>query len=330
MELKEILNTMHQEDIDSLIVLKPENIAYLTGFKPTTSSVLILKDESVLFTPKMEIDDASAQSGIQIEELKSMDGIKKCLKGTLGIEDSMTVSTYKKLCNDFETEVTDIIESSRILKSDDEVKSIKKAIEIAESSLLNTDISGTENKVAAELEYNMRIKESMKPAFETIVASGIRSSLPHATVSSHNLEKPVVVDWGAVWNNYCSDTTRTIIESEKHTEIFEIVLEAQKKAIKVIKPGIKASYVDKVARDIIGEYGYADSFIHSTGHGLGLEVHEKPSISKNDQSKLQKGMVITVEPGIYIKGEFGVRIEDVIHVKNRSTVLNKMKKKLDF
>ncbi|HEX7468502.1 MAG TPA: M24 family metallopeptidase, partial [Methanobacterium sp.] len=261
---------------------------------------------------------------------KSMDRIKKCLKGTLGIEDSMTVSTYKKLCNDFETEVTDIIESSRILKSDDEVKSIKKAIEIAESSLLNTDISGTENKVAAELEYNMRIKESMKPAFETIVASGIRSSLPHATVSSHNLEKPVVVDWGAVWNNYCSDTTRTIIESERHTEIFEIVLEAQKKAIKVIKPGIKASYVDKVARDIIGEYGYADSFIHSTGHGLGLEVHEKPSISKNDQSKLQKGMVITVEPGIYIKGEFGVRIEDVIHVKNRSTVLNKMKKKLDF
>jgi len=321
---------MHQENIDSLIVLKPENIAYLTGFKPTTFSILILKDECVLFTPEMEIDDASAQSRVQIEELKSMDEIKKFLKGKLGIEDSMTVSTYKKLCSDFETEVTDIVESSRMLKSDDEVKNIEKAIEIAESSLLGTEISGTENKVAAELEYNMRIKGSMKPAFETIVASGIRSGLPHATVSSHDLEKPVVVDWGAVCNNYCSDTTRTIIESERHAEIFEIVLEAQQEAIKVIKPGIKASYVDKVARDVIGEYGYADSFIHSTGHGLGLEVHERPSLSKNDQSKLQKGMVITVEPGIYIKGEFGVRIEDVVLIKNRSNVLNKMKKNLDF
>lgn len=330
MEVKEVINTMHQEKIDSLIVLKPENIAYLTGFKPTTPSILILKDESVLFTSKMEMDDASAQSRAQIEELKSMGEIKKFLKGRLGIEDSMTVSTYKKLCNDFETEVTDIIESSRMLKSDDEVKSIKKAIEIAESSLIDTEILGTENKVAAELEYNMRIKGSMKPAFETIVASGIRSSLPHATVSSHNLEKPVVIDWGAVWNNYCSDTTRTMIESEKHAEIFEIVLEAQEKAIKVIKPGIKASYVDKVVRDVIKEYGYADSFIHSTGHGLGLEIHEKPSLSKNDQSKLQKGMVITVEPGIYIKGEFGVRIEDVVLIKNRSTVLNKIKKSLDF
>jgi Xaa-Pro dipeptidase len=330
MKVKEVINTMHQEKIDSLIVLKPENIAYLTGFKPTTPSILILKDESTLFTSKMEMDDASAQSRAEIEELKSMGDIKKFLKGRLGIEDSMTVSTYKKLCDDFETEVTDIIESARMLKSDDEIKSIKKAIKIAESSLIDTEISGTENKVAAELEYNMRIKGSMKPAFETIVASGIRSSLPHATVSYHNLEKPVVMDWGAVCNNYCSDTTRTIIESEKHSEIFEIVLEAQEKAIKVIKPGIKASYVDKVVRDVINDYGYADSFIHSTGHGLGLEIHEKPSISKNDHSKLQNGMVITIEPGIYIKGEFGVRIEDVVLIKNRSTVLNKIKKNINF
>ncbi len=172
----------------------------------------------------------------------------------------------------------------------------------------------------------MKMEGSIKPAFDTIVASGVRSSLPHSTVTSNNLEFPVVIDWGAVYNNYCSDTTRTIVKNEKQSEIFEIVLEAQKEAIKVIKPGIKASYVDKVARKVIEDYGYGDNFIHSTGHGLGLEVHEKPFISQNDEIKLQEGMVITVEPGIYIKDEFGVRIEDVVFIKKRAVLLNKIRK----
>ncbi len=319
---------MHKQEIDSLIILKPENITYLTDFKPSSSSILILKDDAVLFTSKMEMDDALNKSKIQVEELKSLNEVKKILEGTVGIENSLSVSTYKKICNDFKTRLTDVVESSRIIKSNYEVKYIEKAIEIAETSLMKTEISETENGFAAELEDNMKLKGSIKPAFDTIIASGVRSSLPHATVSSNNLESPVVIDWGAVYNNYCSDTTRTIVENEKQAEIFEIVLEAQKEAIKVIKPGIKSSYVDKVARKVIEDYGYGKYFIHSTGHGLGLEVHEKPLLSQNDESKLHEGMVITVEPGIYIKDEFGVRIEDIVHIKKKAVILNKIKKKI--
>ncbi len=328
MDTREIIGEMHNQNIDSLIILKPENITYLTGFKPSSSSILILKDDPVLLAPKLEMFDALNRSKIPVDELKTLSEVKKILEGTVGIENSLPVSTYKKICNDFETKLTDVVESSRIIKSNYEIKCIKKAIEIAEISLMNTDISETENRVAAELEYNMKLEGSIKPAFDTIIASGLRSSLPHATVSTNKVEYPVVIDWGAVYNNYCSDTTRTIVKNEKQSEIFEIVLEAQKEAIKVIKPGIKASYVDKVARKVIDDYGYGKYFIHSTGHGLGLEVHEKPSLSKNDDTKLQEGMVITVEPGIYIKGEFGVRIEDVILINKKARILNKIKKRI--
>lgn len=330
MKIKQIIDTMHEREIDSLLILNPENITYLTGFKPSSSSIIIIKDDAILFTPKLEMDDASQRSSIPVEELKSLDELKKVLKGNVGIENTMTVSIYKKLCNDFEIKLTDIVESSRMLKTNDEINYIRGSIEIAEKSLMNMEISGTENEVAANLEFNMKSNGSIKPAFDTIVASGIRSSLPHATISSKNIEPPVVIDWGALYNNYCSDITRTVIESEKHSEVFEIVLEAQKEAINVIKPGIKASYVDKIARDVIGDYGYGDSFIHSTGHGLGLEVHENPSISKINDFKLQKDMVITIEPGIYIKNEFGVRIEDVVLIKNRANILSKIKKEMTF
>jgi Xaa-Pro dipeptidase len=326
MDFKDVIDAMHSQEIDSLIIFKPENIAYLSGFKPSSSSILILKDDAVLFTSKMEIDNALNQSKVQVAELKSLNEVKKTLQGTVGIENSLSVFTYKKICNDFKTKLTDVVESSRIIKADYEVKCIENAIKIAENSLMNTEIFETENKIAAELEFNMKMEGSIKPAFDTIVASGVRSSLPHATVTLNKLEFPVVIDWGAVYNNYCSDTTRTIIKNEKQAELFEIVLEAQKKAIKVIKPGIKASYVDKVARKVIEDYGYGSNFIHSTGHGLGLEVHEKPFISQNDEIKLQEGMVITVEPGIYIKDEFGVRIEDVVFIKKRAVLLNKIRK----
>lgn len=326
MDVKSIIDAMHQEEIESLIVLKSDNITYLSGFKPSSSSILVIKDDAVLYTSKMDMEDALNQSNIPVEEFKSFDEIKRILDGKVGIENSMTVSTYKKLCKDFETELTDIIEASRMIKSSDEVKYILRSVEIAEKSLLNIDICGAENEVAADLEYQLKSNGSIKPAFDTIIASGTRSSIPHATISPNNLESPVVIDWGAVYNNYCSDITRTFIESEKEHEIFDIVMESQKEAIKIIKPGIKASYVDKVARNVIEEYGYGENFIHSTGHGLGLEVHENPTLSNRSNFRLQKGMVITIEPGIYIRDEFGIRIEDDILIKNKAEILTKIKK----
>ncbi len=329
-----ILDEIGKENIDILIALNPINITYLTGFNPSSSSVLILKDDPVLFTSKMDFEDASINSSIHVEEFKSLDEIRKYLKGMVGVENSMTLGTCKRLKKDvsFQIKVTDVIERLRRIKSRGEIENIKKAIEISENSLKNVEFDDkkSENEIAAKIEYNMRIRGSKKAAFDTIVASGKRSSLPHADVSNSPLKRPIVIDWGTIYNDYCSDTTRTIIETEKQEEIFDIVLEAQKSAISVIKPGIKASYVDKVARDVIEEYGYGDSFIHSTGHGVGLEVHEGPSLSKNETSKLEKDMIITVEPGIYLKDEFGVRIEDMVHVRNKGRVLNKIKKKIDL
>ncbi len=329
MDLQKILDSMDAAELDSLLILKQENITYVAGYRPSSVSAVIINEDATLYTSKMDMEDASNNSKIPLVEFISLDEIKDQLKGRVGIEKSMPISVYKKVCEGHELKLTEIIESSRITKSPDEIKNIQKAIEIAENSLLNVEFQTTESEVAAQLEYNMKSNGSIKPAFDTIVASGKRSSMPHATISPNNLETPVVIDWGAVYNNYCSDITRTLIESEKESEIFNIVLEAQKEAIKVIKPGIKASYVDKVARRVIEEYGYGDNFIHSTGHGFGLEIHENPTISKNSEFKLDEGMVITVEPGIYIQDQFGVRIEDDVLVKSRGKVLTGIKKPIN-
>jgi len=326
-KLKQVIESMHNQKIDSMMVLKPENIRYLTGFRPTSSSILILKDEPVLLASKIDHEDASKNSMVNLEVYKKFDDVKNFLEGKIGVEKSMTVETYKKLA-DFDMVTSEIIESSRAVKTSWEVENIEKALEIAEKSLLELDFEGSEIELAAKLEYNMRINGSQRPSFETIMASGARTSLPHGSPTTNNVESPILIDWGAVYNNYSSDTTRTIIETEKQEEIFNIVLDAQKTAIKAIKPGIKSCLIDNVAREVITEYGYGESFIHSTGHGVGLEIHEKPSFSKNDETELEKGMVVTVEPGIYIEGEFGVRIEDMVLVDKNSRILNKIKTKI--
>ena len=329
-----IIDQMQKENIDTLLILNPNNINYLAGFMPSAASILMVKDEPVLLTNQMDMEDALLNSKIPVEELKSLKELKESLNGIIGLESSLNIQTFERLKKDapFETKITDIVERMRSLKTNEELKNIEKALEIAEKAFKSTefDDSKTENEIGAEIEYNMRLNGAKKASFDTIVASGKRSSLPHADVSMNKLERPIVIDWGALYNNYCSDTTRTIIETERHEEIFDIVLEAQKSAIAAIKPGIKACEVDKAARDVITEYGYGESFIHSTGHSVGLEVHESPSLSKRDETVIEKGMVLTVEPGIYLKDDFGVRIEDMIYVTNKGRVLNKIDAKINI
>ncbi|MGB9200929.1 M24 family metallopeptidase [Methanobacterium sp.] len=329
-KLKQVIESLHNKNIDCMVVLKPENIRYLTGFRPSSSSILILKDNPILLASKIDREDASGSSMVNLEVYKEFDDVKKLLNGKIGIEKSMTVETYKKLSESFDIQTTDIVEISRSVKSNWEIENIEKALQIAEKSFMELEFTGTEVELAAQLEYNMRINGSERASFESIMASGPRTSLPHGTPSLNKVESPILVDWGAVYNNYSSDTTRTIIETERQEEIFNIVLDAQKTAIKAIKPGIRSCEIDTAARDVITEYGYGDKFIHSTGHGVGLEIHEKPNLSKNDEAKLEKGMVITVEPGIYLEGEFGVRIEDMVLVKNHASILNKIKTKINF
>jgi len=329
-KLKQVIESLHNKKIDCMVVLKPENIRYLTGFRPSSSSILILKDNPILLASKIDREDASGSSMVNLEVYKEFDDVKKLLSGKVGVEKSMTVETYKKLSEGFDIETTDVVEISRSVKSSWEIENIEKALQIAEKSFMELEFTGTEVELAAQLEYNMRINGSERASFDSIMASGSRTSLPHGTPSMNKVESPILVDWGAVYNNYSSDTTRTIIETERQEEIFNIVLDAQKTAIKAIKPGVRSCDIDTAARDVITEYGYGDAFIHSTGHGVGLEIHEKPNLSKNDEAKLEKGMIITVEPGIYIEGEFGVRIEDMVLVKNNASVLNKIKTKMNI
>ncbi len=331
MKIEKIMEQMYQEGLDSLFILKPENIGYVTGFKPSSTSILILEDEPMLFSTKMDMEAAQAQSCVPVVEFKSLEELKKMLnenpKGKMGIENSMPVGTYKKICDGLETSPSEIIEGFRAIKSKSEINKIKKAIQTAEDSFRKIDppnFSGSENKLAAKLEYEMRKAGSVQTPFETIVASGPRSSHPHFSSTSEKLENPLIIDWGAFYQNYASDITRSIIKNKKEEEILSILLDAQKEAIKAIKPGISASHIDDVTRSVIEEYGYEEYFLHSTGHGVGLEVHEKPSLSGKSDEKLEKGMVVTIEPGIYVEGRFGLRVEDMVLIKNRAKILTNL------
>ena len=188
---------------------------------------------------------------------------------------------------------------------------------------------GTEKEVAFDLVRHMIENGALKESFDTIVTSGPDSSLPHAIPQDKKLSQPILIDWGAIFEGYCSDNTRTMVHTEFQHEIWDIVAEAHDKAIKAIKPGLKCCDIDKVARDVISDYGYGDKFIHSTGHSLGLDIHETPGFSLRDETTIEEGMVITVEPGIYLEGEFGVRLEDTVAISRKASVIGDLPLKID-
>jgi len=224
-----------------------------------------------------------------------------------------------------------LAEKRRLLKDAAEMAAIEKAMSLLDEGfeyILSCIKPGAiEQAVAWELEAFLRLKGAAKTAFPYIVASGYRAALPHGEASAKAIchGEIITIDFGVVVDNYCSDMTRTIAlgnPGAKLKEIYKIVLEAQESALAAIKTGIPASAVDKVARDIIAAHGYGEYFGHSTGHGVGLAVHEGPTLSPKDDTVLQPGMVVTVEPGIYLPGIGGVRIEDSVAVEeNRCRLL---------
>lgn len=271
---------------------------------------------------------ANQNSSIEVKQYESFEvmigELKKEGINSLAIEPSLPFSTYVKFREDFKVDSKTYIDKQRMIKTPSEIEKITRATEIAQESFLQLDIlnnNGTEKEVAFDLVRFMIENGAFKESFDTIVASGPASSLPHAIPSSKKLSQPILVDWGAIFEGYCSDNTRTIVYTEKQQEIWDIVAESHDKAIKAIKPGIKCCEVDKVARDVIADYGYGDKFIHSTGHSLGLDIHETPGFSLRDDTIIEDGMVITVEPGIYMEGEFGVRLEDTISISKKANVI---------
>lgn len=328
LHVNNILNDLEKDDFQAYLLTKFTNVEYISGYKPTSFAFCIIKENPVVYVSGMDMELAMRDSIIEVKEYVSFEAMIKELKcdgiNRLAIEPSLPFSTYEKFSEDFEIGSGTYVDKQRMIKTPFEIEKIEKATEIAQKSFLQLDIlnnDGTEKEVAFDLVRHMIENGAAKESFDTIVTSGANSSLPHAIPQDKKLDNPILIDWGAIFEGYCSDNTRTMVYTEKQQEIWDIVAEAHEKAIKAIRPGIKCCDVDKVARDIISEYGYGDKFIHSTGHSLGLDIHETPGFSVRDETIIEKGMVITVEPGIYLEGEFGVRLEDTVAISKRGNVI---------
>ena len=328
--IKNILKKLEEKDLDAMLVANFNNIYYLSGYLSTSFAFMIIKENPIIFVSGMDMENAGNTSSIDIVKYESFDKMIEYLKEegikSLAIESDLTANVYEKF-KDFNLTISNAISTERMIKSDDEIEKMLKATEIAHKSLLELDVRSKQEKGAEEWEcayelgYLMRKNGASVESFDTIFASGPVSSLPHSTPRKHVLDTPVLVDYGCKFEGYCSDTTRTFLYTEKQEEISDIVLEAHDKAIKFAKEGVKACEVDKVARDIITEYGYGENYIHSTGHSLGLDIHESPTLSLRDKTVLEDNMIVTIEPGIYLEGEFGVRIEDMILIDKKAKII---------
>ncbi len=340
---------MERQDLDGILLVGDANRNYLSGFTGDESFSIIGLEKAIFITDSRFTEQAKEQViGYEVREYKGkiekfMSKIVKELNiKKLGFEeDIVTFKNYVTYKDSFSCElvpIKGIIEDIRIIKDEEEIVCIKKAAEIADrafAKILQFVKPGmTEKEVGVELEYWLKKFGASGLSFPSIVASGERSSLPHGQPTDKVIKMGdfLTLDFGCVYNGYCSDMTRTIVmgnATDKMTEIYNVVLEAQETAIKAFKPGSTGAEVDKVARDYIKEKGYGKYFGHGLGHGVGREIHELPGISPNGDIILKPGMIVTNEPGIYIPDFGGVRIEDLILItENGCEVISKTTKKL--
>ena len=336
LHVNNILNDLEKDDFQAYLLTQFTNVEYMSGYRPTSFAFCIIKEDPVIYASGMDMELAKRDSAIEVRKYESFECIVSELKQegvkNLAIEPTLPYGTYVKFRDDFKIDSKTYIDKQRMIKTPLEIEKITKATEIAQKSFLELDIwnnDGSEKEIAFDLVRLMIENGASKESFDTIVTSGPDSSLPHAIPQDKKLEKPILIDWGAIYEGYCSDNTRTMVYTEPQQEIWDIVAEAHDKAIKAIKPGIKCCEVDKVARDIISDYGYEDKFIHSTGHSLGLDIHETPGFSMRDETVVEEGMVITVEPGIYLEGELGVRLEDTVSISKRANVIGDLPLNID-
>ncbi|GGN95532.1 M24 family metallopeptidase [Saccharibacillus kuerlensis] len=329
--VSKLREAMTAHGVSAMFVASDINRRYLTGFTGSAGYVLITENESYLLTDFRYMTQAPEQAkDFKVVEHapKVMETVKELLGSSakLGFEqEHVTFATYQSYREALEgvelVPVSGLVEGLRIFKDEGELAIMREAAALADrtfSHILTKIRPGvTERELDLQMEMFMRENGATSSSFDTIVASGERSALPHGVASSRVLQGSefITFDFGALLNGYCSDLTRTVVlgeASDKHREVYGIVLEAQLNALDKIRPGMTGREVDALTRDIISSYGYGDKFGHSTGHGLGMEVHENPRLSKLSDDILKPGMVVTVEPGIYIPGFGGVRIEDDI------------------
>lgn len=329
-KLQNLRSSFEKLGIDGMLITSAYNRRYMTNFTGSAGVVLISEEKAQFITDFRYVEQAAKQcQGYEIvkhtgaipdeiaNQAKKL-GIKK-----LGFEqDHLTFSAFKAYEKAVESElvpISGVLEKLRLIKTESEIKILKVAADIADAAfkhIIQFIRPGlTELEVSNELEFFMRKAGATSSSFDIIVASGHRSALPHGVASDKVIEKGdfVTLDYGAYYNGYVSDITRTIAvgePEEKLKEIYQIVLQAQLRGMEGIKPGMSGKEADALTRDYITEKGYGEYFGHSTGHGIGLEVHEGPALSSKSEIILEPGMAVTVEPGIYIPGLGGVRIED--------------------
>lgn len=324
---------MQELGLEALFITNPYNRRYMTGFTGSAGFVLVTHDKAILYTDFRYRTQAPLQAKYyEVIEHGALvtDTVKQTLQQLgihrLGIEQNDVsfgaYQVYAKALEGIQLVPTDyLVELLRMQKDEAEIQILQEAADIAD--LTFTHILGylkpgiSELDVALEMEFFMRKNGATSSSFDTIIASGERSALPHGVASERKLQSNefVKLDFGAYYKGYCSDMTRTVVlgkPSEQHRRIYEIVLEAQLHALEHIRSGMTGIEGDALARDVIKKHGYGDQFGHGTGHGLGMEIHENPRLNQQDQTVLKPGMVVTVEPGIYLPNFGGVRIEDDI------------------
>lgn len=323
--------------IDAFFTMAPENRRYLTGFTGSSGYVIVSAGETVLLTDSRYTVQAKLESeanSITVVQHGSgfLDAVQAYVDRVggrrIGFEaHGLTHQTYLDLTAGMPgvewTPTARVIERARQVKDQSELARMKEAARIADAAFEHIAEfirpGLTEREVALELEVFMRQRGAEGVAFETIVASGERSALPHGVATDRRIGRGefVTLDFGAMYDGYASDITRTLAvgnPSPRHREIYEVVLEAQQKALEGIRAGMTGAAADALARSAIADAGYGERFGHSLGHGLGLAVHESPRLAKSSGDVLAPGMTVTVEPGVYIPGFGGVRIEDDIVV----------------
>lgn len=316
-------------DNEVILISSYPNIFYYSGFTSEDARLLITKEECYLFTDSRYTIQAKAEAeGFMVKDNSEFAKIIKNInKEILCIEEeSLTVSEFSALQKHGlkPKPYSKEIKGMRRVKEPDEIKKIAEAERLGDEAFLQVlkmiKPGKREDEIAAELEYFMRANGANKTSFDTICASGKRSAMPHGAASSKVIENGdfVTLDFGCVLDGYCSDMTRTVVvgkADEKQREIYSVVLEAQNTALELLADGVACREADRAAREVIKCAGYGENFTHSTGHSVGIEIHELPVLSAKSEDILTEGNVVTVEPGIYIEGFGGVRIEDVAVIK---------------
>jgi len=325
-----------EQGVDALLVTHIPNIRYLTGFTGSAALLLVRRDATILITDFRYAAQAPVEAGssasVEVDQSSVWERLGKVLAAdpltSVGIEgQALSVRDAQRLSGLTRARVvttSDLVERLRAVKSEDEVAAIQAAIELAQDALAEVlplvRPGRTELEIAAALEAALRRRGSEWHPFPTIVASGPRSALPHARTSDRALSAGewLLLDFGAQLDGYCADLTRTVVvgarADDKQRVVYALVQAAQERALSGLRAGMTGREADALARDVIAGRGFGESFGHSLGHGLGLEVHEAPRLAPTAETPLPAGAVVTVEPGVYLPGWGGVRLEDDVHL----------------